>query len=342
MTAPLLELIDLQMIYQGSGGLMAALTGRQTDQVVAVDHVSLRLDAGETIAIVGESGSGKTTTGRIVTLQERATQGAVVYGGKDVMGLTGSALKRYRRDVQMIFQNPYEALDPRFTIEQSLREPLDLHNHLAAGARRARVLDMLAAVELRPADVFAERYPADLSGGQLQRVAIARALILEPRIVVADEPVSMLDVSVRSGVMNLMLALQQRLGVSYLYITHDLAVARYMSDRIAVMYLGALVEEGPTEALIGGAGHPYTRLLIAAVPEHDGGRGRKRIELKGDALTVDKPVTGCRFHTRCPMARDLCRSTPPPMVALSSNHHAACHFAVDVAERGLTPLVTTA
>ncbi|MBS7700536.1 MULTISPECIES: oligopeptide/dipeptide ABC transporter ATP-binding protein [unclassified Chelatococcus] len=342
MISPLLELVDLQMIYDGNAGLMSLLTGRQTDRVLAVDHVSLRLGEGETIAVVGESGSGKTTTGRIVTLQERPTHGAVVYDGKDVTDITGPALKRYRRDVQMIFQNPYEALDPRFTIGQSLREPLDLHNHLPARVRQARVLEMLSAVELRPAEAFADRYPADLSGGQLQRVAIARALILEPRIVVADEPVSMLDVSVRSGVMNLMLALQQRLKVSYLYITHDLAVARYMSDRIAVMYLGALVEEGPTEALVQAAGHPYTRLLIAAVPEHHGGQQRKRIALKGDALTADKAATGCRFHTRCPMARDLCRTTPPPMVNLAANHKAACHFAPDVVERGLTSLVTTA
>lgn len=342
MARPLLELVDLEMIYDGNAGLLSFLTGRQTDQVVAVDHVSLRLGGGETIAIVGESGSGKTTTGRIVTLQERPTRGAVIYDGKDVTGLSGAALKRFRRDVQMIFQNPYEALDPRFTVGQSLREPLDLHDHLPATERQARVLAMLAAVELRPAEAFAERYPADLSGGQLQRVAIGRALILEPRLVVADEPVSMLDVSVRSGVMNLMLALQQRLGVSYLYITHDLAVARHMADRIAVMYLGALVEEGPTEALVQAAGHPYTRLLISAVPEHHGGARRKRIELRGDALTADKAPTGCRFNTRCPMAREICRTTAPPMVTLAPNHRAACHFAADVADRGLTPLIANA
>jgi oligopeptide/dipeptide ABC transporter ATP-binding protein len=335
MTARLLEARGLVMEFQLRAGLFAQLLGRGASTLRAVDGVDLVLGAGETLALVGESGSGKTTTGRIVTRQERPTGGTVRFDGVDAGDLSGAALKAYRRQVQMIFQNPYEALDPRLPVGQSIAEPLDIHGVGTPAERRAQVDAMLAAVELRPADSFRDRYPADLSGGQLQRIAIARALVLSPRLVVADEPVSMLDVSVRSGVMNLMRDLQRRLGVAYLYITHDLAVARYMAGRIAIMYLGAIVEEGPTEALIAGAGHPYTRLLIAAVPEHRAAARRRRIRLAGDALSERGIPAGCRFHTRCPMAREICRAAPPPRVALGADRWAACHFAAEVAAAGI-------
>ncbi|WP_210490874.1 ABC transporter ATP-binding protein [Microvirga antarctica] len=336
MTKPLIELSGLRMVYESSHSFMSMFTGRSGPGVTAVDGISLTVRSGETTAIVGESGSGKTTTGRIATLQERPTAGTVRFDGEDVTDLSGAALKRFRRQVQMIFQNPYEALDPRLTIGQSVGEPLRLHHLGSPGERRAKVLKILAEVELRPAEAYADRYPADLSGGQLQRAAIARALILEPKAVIADEPVSMLDVSVRSGVMNLMRALQSRMGMSYLYITHDLAVARYMANRIAVMYLGAIVEEGPTEQLIAASGHPYTRLLISAVPEHHQGARRRRVTLSGDALSETGIPAGCRFHTRCPMAQPVCRSVEPSRVSLGAGHEAACHFATDVARNGLT------
>lgn len=334
MQVPLLDVSDLRMIYQLHTGLFSQLFGNGVRALTAVDGIDLRLAQGETLAIVGESGSGKTTTGRLVTLQERPTGGSIWFDGQDITGLWGEDLKRYRRDVQMIFQNPYEALDPRMTIGDSITEPLNLHERGTRAERRSKVEEVLAAVELRPVADFINRFPADLSGGQLQRVAIARALVLEPRLIVADEPVSMLDVSIRSGVMNLMRALQTRLGVSYLYITHDLAVARYMAGRIAVMYLGAVVEEGPTHEVIGSAGHPYTRLLVAAVPDHQFHRRRKRVRLSGDVPSGQDIPPGCRFHTRCPRAELVCATMEPPKVALGKGHWASCHFADEVARTG--------
>ncbi len=336
MTDPILTLDTLRMVYNADPGILARLTGRADPPVIAADDVTLHLHPGKTLAVVGESGSGKTTAGRIATLQERPTSGRVLFEGKDVTDLTGTALKAFRAKVQMIFQNPYDALNPRLTIGQSLAEPLTLHGLVPKSELRTAVLEMLEAVELRPAAQFADAFPSELSGGQLQRIAIARALIIKPRVVIADEPVSMLDVSIRSGVMNLMRGLQRNTGVTYLYITHDLSVARYMADRIAVMYLGAVLEEGPAEALISGAGHPYTRLLIQAAPDHRASEvKRQRIRLPGDAASQSGLPTGCRFHPRCPLAQDVCRTKVPPRVDLGTGQTAACHFAEEVRQDGL-------
>lgn len=327
----LLDMNGLTKHYAMRRGVVDALLGRPAPALRAVDDVGLRLDAGEILAIVGESGSGKTTTGKLVTVQERPTAGSIRFEGQEIVGLTGQALKDYRRHVQMIFQNPYEALDPRYTIVQSVMEPLVIHGIGTPAEQRAAAEAMLEKVDLRPVSRFAGVYPADLSGGQLQRVAIARALVLRPRLVVADEPVSMLDVSVRAGIMNLMLSLSGELGLASLYITHDLAVARAMSTRIAVMYLGAIVEEGPTETLVSRAAHPYTRLLVGAVPEHRAGVRRERIRLRGEASSLTAPPRGCRFASRCPRAQAICTETPPPRVTLTEGHWSACHFAADVA-----------
>lgn len=336
MTRPILRLDDLRMVYNAEPSLLSRLAGRADPPVIAADHVTLDLLPGQTLALVGESGSGKTTAGRIATLQEHPTGGRVFYDGEDVTGLKGSALKAFRAKVQMIFQNPYDALNPRLTIFKSLAEPLTLHGLVARSGLRTAVLEMLEAVELRPADTFIDAFPSELSGGQLQRVAIARALIIKPRVVIADEPVSMLDVSIRSGVMNLMRAIQRDTDVSYLYITHDLSVARYMADRIAVMYLGAVLEEGPAEALISRAAHPYTRLLIQAAPEHrKRAVKRDRIRLQGDAASQDPLPSGCRFAPRCPMAHSICREQVPPRKQVAPGQIAACHFADDVLTRGL-------
>ena len=331
---PLLEVVDLAMTYRGRAGLVERLL-RGQPAIRAVDGIGFSIGVGETLALVGESGSGKTTTGRLITLLEQPTGGQIRFDGRDLTGLAGTARRDYRRGVQMIFQNPYDALDPRLTVGTSVGEPLSLFGIGTVRERRAQVLAALTAVDLAPAAHLAERYPADLSGGQLQRVAIARALVLSPRLIVADEPVSMLDVSVRAGIMALMLDLQQKIGVSYLYITHDLAVARYMAGRIAVMYRGALIEEGPTETVISAAGHPYTRLLISAVPDHRPGMKRQRARIIADATELGGDANGCRYRQRCPAARDICRTTAPPPVALSADHRASCHFAADIQAKGL-------
>ncbi len=320
----ILALHDVQMEFRSAAGVLAQLRGGHGRVVRAVDGVSLAVAAGETLALVGESGSGKTTTGRMINLLTRPTSGSIVFEGHEVSGLQGAALRAHRRAVQMIFQNPYDALDPRLTVGASVAEPLRVHG---IGSRAGRIAEsdrMLAAVDLSPA-VFRDRHPADLSGGQLQRIAIARALVLSPRLVVADEPVSMLDVSVRAGVMNLMLDLQQSLGLACLFITHDLAVARAMASRVAVMYLGRIVEEGPIDSVIAAPAHPYTRMLIAAVPDVDRRRAPAPVPIReGQAAP---PGQGCRFAARCPIVRDICRQETPPRVTLQEGHMAECHAA---------------
>ncbi len=331
----ILALHGVGMEFRTQTGLLARLAGRHAT-LRAVDGVDLELAEAETLALVGESGSGKTTTGRMINLLERPTAGRVVFEGRDVTALQGAGLRAHRRAVQMIFQNPYDALDPRLTIGASIAEPLRVHG---IGSRRDRAEAagrMLAAVDLPPA-AFRDRHPADLSGGQLQRVAIARALVLQPRLIIADEPASMLDVSVRAGVMNLMLDLQRSLGLSCLFITHDLAIARIMASRIAVMYLGRIVEAGPIERIIAEPAHPYTRQLIAAVPDvarrflpaGGGAAPREAAARAGDATaggaTAGGSGAGCRFAPRCPIVRDVCRSVAPPPVALGDGHMAACH-----------------
>lgn len=324
-SVPLLQVQSLRKLYPLNKGIFA----RSTSYIHAVDGVDFEIWPGESLALVGESGSGKTTTGRLLTRLADASEGRItanLNGDEfDVVRVTGSQMKSYRRNVQMIFQDPYESLNPRKTIFDIIVEPLNVQAIGNIVERQERVAHVLAQVGLTPPDSFLFRFPHELSGGQRQRVAIARALVLEPRFVVADEPTSMLDVSVRASVMQLMQRLADQFGVTYLYITHDLAVARYMSNRLAVMYLGKIVEIGETEAVLRNPIHPYTRALLSAVPVPDPSLKREVPQLKGGISKPIDPKPRCRFYDRCPLAQRICEENDhPPLVDKGGGHHAAC------------------
>ncbi len=319
---PLVEVRNLRKHYPVRGGIF----GRQRDTVKAVEDVSFHLDAGETLGLVGESGCGKSTLGRTLTRLEEPTGGEVLFEGRNLARASAAELFSLRRDVQMIFQDPYSSLNPRITIGEAVREPLDVHKLGTDAERRDRVDELFEAVGLSPA--MQNRYPHEFSGGQRQRVGVARSLALSPRVVVADEPVSALDVSVQGQVLNLLVELQRDLGLTYLFISHDLSVVEYVSDRVAVMYLGRLVEIGSRASIYSAPTHPYTRALLDSVPIADPRRRRQRVPVQGETPSAVNPPSGCAFHPRCPFAIDACRQEVPSLEPVGTDgdpgHLAAC------------------
>jgi peptide/nickel transport system ATP-binding protein/oligopeptide transport system ATP-binding protein len=301
-----------------------SLLGRPMASVRAVDDVSFDLSPGETLALVGESGCGKSTVGRLVMRLLEPSGGRVVMDGVDVTALPQRQLRPFRRLIQMIFQDPYASLNPRMNVGQILAEPLMLHGIVARAERRARVAELLELVGLGAHQ--AQRYPHEFSGGQRQRIVIARALAVEPKVIVCDEAVSALDVSIRAQILNLLEELQARLGLAYVFISHDLGVVRHVADRIAVMYLGRIVETGPAEAVFSDPRHPYTRALLSAIPLADPGARRERLAVQGEIPSPLDPPSGCHFRTRCPYAADLCRDERPPLEDDGVSRATACHF----------------
>ncbi len=312
---------------------------KQVGAVRALDGVNLDVYEGETLGLVGESGCGKSTLGRIILRLLPATSGTVTFGDVDVLNCDATTMKRLRSDMQIVFQNPYASLDPRMTVGQSISEPLDVHKVATGDALRKRVLELMNLVGLSAA--MYDRYPHEFSGGQRQRVGIARALALNPKLIVADEPVSALDVSVQAQILNLLIDLRKEFGLTYLFIAHNLDVVRYISDRIAVMYLGSIVEIGNTKEVYSNPLHPYTKALISAAPIPDPDVDRSgRIILQGDLPSPANPPSGCRFHTRCFMAQPNCITDVPPLREIKPGHFSACHYAETLLPGGTLPART--
>lgn len=320
-TDDLVQVSNLQMHFPVTRGV---LFQRRVGTVKAVDGLSFSIKKGETLGLVGESGCGKSTTGRAILQLYRPTNGEVIFEGTDLTKIKGDELRRMRRQVQMIFQDPYASLNPRMTVGDIISEPIRVHKLRSGAAVRERVEELLSLVGLNPA--FANRYPHEFSGGQRQRIGIARALAVEPKFVVCDEPVSALDVSIQAQVVNLLEELQDKLGLTYLFIAHDLSVVKHISDRVAVMYLGKMVELADGVALYDNPLHPYTQALLSAVPIPDPEieTKRRRIILEGDVPSPLNPPSGCHFHTRCPIAIQKCREEEPPFIDYGDGHYAAC------------------
>jgi peptide/nickel transport system ATP-binding protein/oligopeptide transport system ATP-binding protein len=336
---PILEVKDLKMYFPvKSSGLIRRTVGH----VQAVDGISFQVPKGGSLGLVGESGCGKSTTGRLITRLEKPTGGSIDFEGRDLAGLKASALKPLRREIQMIFQDPYGSLNPRHTVAAIIGAPMLIHSTIPKKQILPRVQELLEIVGLNPEHY--NRYPHEFSGGQRQRIGIARALTLKPKLLVADEPVSALDVSIQAQVINLLHDIQDEFGVAFLFIAHDLAIVRHFCPEVAVMYLGKIVEIGEREQIYEHAHHPYTQALLSAVPDvkqaQIGGR-RERIQLQGDVPSPIDPPSGCRFRTRCPIAQDICAAVEPPLMQIGTRHKVACHFAGEIGQHPVDPVTTS-
>ncbi|PYZ97069.1 dipeptide/oligopeptide/nickel ABC transporter ATP-binding protein [Alteribacter lacisalsi] len=323
MSKPLLEVKGLKKYFDVTGGIFS----RKVGEVKAVDDVSFSVYEKEVLGIVGESGCGKSTTGKALLRLTEPTEGEVLFDGKDITGMSQEEMRKMRRDMQIIFQDPYASLNPRHKVEKILGEPLIVHGIGSKKERLEKVKQILETVGL-PGE-HAQRYPHQFSGGQRQRIGIARALIVNPKLIVCDEPVSALDVSIQSQILNLMEDLQEEFGLTYVFIAHDLSVVRHISDRVGVMYLGRMVELADNEELYENPLHPYTRSLMSAVPNPDPDAKKERIILQGDVPSPSNPPSGCAFHTRCPEAMDICRQVRPEFREKTVNHFVACHLYED-------------
>lgn len=323
MNQTLLEVQNVKKYFP----IPSKLFSRKKEFVKAVDGVSFTVNKGETLSIVGESGCGKSTTGRMIMKLLDITEGKVIFEGQDITDMTDDQIRPLRKEFQMVFQDPYASLNPRLTIKEILEEPLIVHN-FNKGNRNQRVTELLEVVGLNK--YHADRYPHEFSGGQRQRIGIARALAVNPKLIIVDEPVSALDVSIQSQVLNLMKDLQEEFGLTYVFIAHDLSVVEHISDRVGVMYLGRLVELATRDELFGKPLHPYTKALLSAVPIPDPTVKRERIILKGDIPSPANPPPGCTFHTRCPFAQETCKIQVPEFRELESGHYVACHYAEEL------------
>lgn len=329
----LLKVEGLKQYFPIKGGFL----GRTVNHVKALDGISFTVYEGETVSIVGESGCGKSTTGRAILRLEEPTEGSVTFQGTDLTKISKGEMRKFRKDLQIIFQDPYASINPRQTVASVLNEAMHIQNVLPANQRRARIEELLETVGLRPYQ--ADRYPHEFSGGQRQRIGIARALSVDPKLIICDEAVSALDVSIQAQVLNLLEELQDEYGLTYLFISHDLGVVRHISDRIIVMYLGKIVEIADKTSLFENPQHPYTKALLSAIPVPDPDAVKNRIVLKGDVPSPIDPPEGCRFHTRCPFATDKCRTEEPLLrttSAMKGGHEAACHYIEEIAAGTMT------